>query len=86
MIKLAEIISGKLNLSQGPTKLVIPMRGFSEADAEGAPLYDQDADQLFVMEIKARLDSKVDVIEVQAHINDEQFAETVVNTLDAMVR
>jgi uncharacterized protein (UPF0261 family) len=62
------------------------MRGFSEADAEGAPLYDQDADQLFVTEIKARLDSKVDVIEVQAHINDEQFAETVVSTLDAMLR
>lgn len=86
MINLAEIISGKLNRSLGPTKLVIPMRGFSEADAEGAPLYDQDADQLFVTEIKARLDSKVDVIEVQAHINDEQFAETVVSTLDAMLR
>jgi uncharacterized protein (UPF0261 family) len=86
MIKLAEIISEKLNRSQGSTKLVIPMRGFSEADAEGAALYDQVTDQLFVTEIKARLDSKIDVIEVQAHINDEQFAKTVVNTLDAMVR
>ncbi|MFH0957996.1 MAG: Tm-1-like ATP-binding domain-containing protein [Pseudomonadota bacterium] len=86
MIKMAQIISAKLNASKGPTKLVIPVRGFSEADAENEPLYDQDADQLFVTEIKSRLDSKVDVIEVQAHINDEQFAETVVSILHSMLR
>jgi len=86
MVRLAGIISEKLNRSQGPTKVVIPMGGFSEADAAGAPLHDQNADQIFVSELRTRLDSKIEVIEIEAHINDENFAEAVVNILDPMIR
>ncbi len=86
MVRLAAIISEKLNRSKGPTKVVIPMGGFSEADAEGVPLHDKNADQIFVSELKTRLDPRVEIIEIEAHINDEKFAEHVVSVLDSMVR
>ena len=86
MVRLGVIISEKLNRSQGPTKVVIPMGGFSEADAAGAPLHDKNADQIFVSELRTRLDPKVEIIEIEAHINDENFAEDVVSILDSMVR
>ena len=86
MIQLAGIISEKLNRSQGPTNVVIPMGGFSEADAVGGPLWDPKANQAFISELKTRLASKVEVTEVNAHINDTDFAEAVVNILASMVR
>lgn len=86
MVRLAEIIAKKLNRSHGPTKVVIPLGGFSEADALGAPLYAPEVNQVFVSELRTRLDSKVEVIEIQAHINDEQFAESVVGILDSMTK
>jgi uncharacterized protein (UPF0261 family) len=86
MIQLAGIISEKLNRSQGPTNVVIPMGGFSEADAVGGPLWDPKANQAFISELKTRLVSKVEVTEVNAHINDTDFAEAVVNILASMVR
>lgn len=86
MVRLSEIIAAKLNRSQGPTKVVIPLHGFSEADALGAPLYAPDVNQVFVSGLKIRLNPKIEVIEVQAHINDDQFAESVVSILDSMTK
>ncbi|MGC8659403.1 MAG: Tm-1-like ATP-binding domain-containing protein [Desulfomonilaceae bacterium] len=86
MVRLAGIISEKLNISTGPTKVVVPMGGFSEADAIGEPLRDVIADQLFVSELKSRLDPRIEVIEVQSHINDPDFAEVVVKTLASIMK
>jgi uncharacterized protein (UPF0261 family) len=49
-------------------------------------LWDPKADKAFISELKTRLASKVEVTEVNAHINDTDFAEAVVNILASMVR
>jgi uncharacterized protein (UPF0261 family) len=62
------------------------MKGWSEADSEQGPLYDPATNQLLITELRSFLDSRVEVIEVDAHINDEYFAQVVVEKLDAMMK
>ncbi len=82
---LARTIAGKLNRAKGPTMFLIPMRGWSEADAVNGPLYDPAVNQAFIDEIRSLLDPRVEVIEVDAHINDEQFATAAVGTLKRLM-
>lgn len=81
VVALAKTISDKLNQATGPTTFMIPLKGWSEADAQKAPLYEPETNQLFVSEIKSKLDSRIKVIEVEAHINDEEFASAAVAEL-----
>ena len=86
MPRLAATISGKLNRANGPTRVMIPMKGFSEADAIGAPLYEPITNQAFLSALKSGLNPAIEVIEVNAHINDAEFAEAAVSTLNSMMR
>ena len=86
MARLAATISGKLNRANGPTRVMIPMKGFSEADAIGAPLYEPITIQAFLSALKSGLNPEIEVIEVNAHINDAEFAEAAVSTLNSMMR
>jgi len=47
---------------------------------EGKPLYDEEANLAFAKTIKDDLSSDVKLIEVDAHINDPEFADMTVNT------
>ncbi len=81
LVGLGQTIAGKLNRAKGPTTVVIPMKGWSEADAAGEPLYEPETNQIFVSELRAVLDSRIKVIEADFHINDKEFAHLVVSEL-----
>jgi uncharacterized protein (UPF0261 family) len=83
---LARTISDKLNRARGPVKMVIPLRGWSEADGEGASLHEPEINAVFVEEMKRRLDSRIELVEVDAHINEPRFAEAVVRVFDALMQ
>jgi len=83
---LARTIAGKLNRARGPTEMVIPLRGWSEADGEGAPLHEPETNAVFVEEMKRRLDPRIELVEVDAHINEPRFAEAVVEVFDGLMR
>lgn len=85
-IKLAAEISDKLNQAKGPTAFMIPRVGWSEADAPGGPLHEPATNEVFIEELKARLNPRVEVVEVDAHINDEEFARAVTSKLDEMMK
>ena len=42
-------------------------------------LYDPEADRVFVNELKARLDPKIPLVELDLHLNTREFAEEAVN-------
>ena len=86
LLALSKTISDKLNLAKGPTSFVIPLKGWSEADQPKGPLYEPETNQIFITEMKLRLDSRVRVIEVDAHINDEKFAGAVVSELHSIMK
>ncbi|HMK34518.1 MAG TPA: Tm-1-like ATP-binding domain-containing protein [Desulfomonilaceae bacterium] len=78
LIRLAQTISVKLNAAKGPTKVLIPLGGWSEADAPGGPLHDPEKNTVFTSHLKSLISSDVEILETDAHINDPDFAETAV--------
>jgi uncharacterized protein (UPF0261 family) len=85
LLILAQTIAGKLNRATGPVKVVIPMRGWSEADGVDGPLYEPETNQVFIDELGALLRQDIPIVEVDAHINDPVFAEAAVSALDALM-
>jgi uncharacterized protein (UPF0261 family) len=82
--QVATNIANRANAAAGPVAVVIPLGGFSEASRKGAPLHDPQADQSFIRGLKANLDKRIKVIEVDCNINDEGFADEVLRTFDTM--
>ncbi|MCX5808777.1 MAG: Tm-1-like ATP-binding domain-containing protein, partial [Proteobacteria bacterium] len=82
----ARIIGEKLNKSQGPTRVLIPRKGWSEADKSGMEMFDPEIDQVFTDELKRSLKPTIPVEEMDVHISDPAFAERAVEILDEMIR
>lgn len=74
---IGEMVAKKLNLASGPVKVLIPTRGFSSLDREGNIFYDPVANKAFVDALKNSLAQTIELKEIDAHINDEQFARIV---------
>lgn len=73
---IGRITAEKLNCARGPATVLIPLRGVSAMDREGAPFYSPEALNAWKSGLKNGLAPHVRVIELDAHINDEVFAET----------
>ena len=86
MEQVAREIAAKLNRGTGTTQVAIPLRGFSFQGHEKGYLADHQADMSFVRMLKQQLPSAIPVIEVDAHINDESFAEVVCTLLLQMIK
>jgi uncharacterized protein (UPF0261 family) len=74
-------IAEQLNRARGPVVLVLPLRGVSMIDAEGQPFHDPRADRALFDALRRHVGNGVRVLEVDAHINDPRFAETLVDEL-----
>jgi uncharacterized protein (UPF0261 family) len=84
--RLGEIIADKLNRATGPAALFLPLRGVSAIDAEGMPFHDPTADAALFAALRAGLDrSKVELVELDLHINDPAFADAMADRLLAML-
>jgi uncharacterized protein (UPF0261 family) len=77
--EIAKEVARKLNQSKGPVAILIPLRGWSSLDKEGMPLYDPEADQAFLDELRIRLSKKIPLVELDLHLNTREFAEEAVN-------
>jgi uncharacterized protein (UPF0261 family) len=78
--RLGALIAAKLNRARGPVALVIPRGGVSMIDAPGAPFHDPAADAALFDALRADLASTVELIELDANINDPAVAHTLVTT------
>ncbi|MFH0727407.1 MAG: Tm-1-like ATP-binding domain-containing protein [Pseudomonadota bacterium] len=75
---VAGVFAQKLNGARGPVKVLIPSRGWSSVDIPGNPTYDPDEDRIFVKELRLLLDSKIELVEIEANMEEPVFAEAVV--------
>ncbi len=75
----ARIMAEKLNNASGPVTVVIPGKGFSPGNREGRSLFDPEADKAFIDTLKKTLKPGIRLVEIDAHINDEIFAERAVD-------
>jgi uncharacterized protein (UPF0261 family) len=82
--ELGRRIARKLAAASGPTSLFVPLRGVSMIDAEGQPFHDPAADAALFDALREGLEgSSVELIEVDHNVNDEEFADAMVDKLDA---
>jgi uncharacterized protein (UPF0261 family) len=82
--ELGRRIAGKLAAATGPTSVFVPLGGVSMIDAEGQPFHDPEADEALFDALREGLEgSSVELIELEANVNDEQFADAMVDKLDA---
>jgi len=77
--EIAKEVARKLNKSKGPVTFLFPLKGWSSLDQEGMPLYDPEADKTFLSELKAQLNPKIPIVELDLHLNTREFAEQAVN-------
>jgi len=86
MKQFARIVGEKLNKSKGPTHVLIPKKGWSEADKPGMELFDPETDQIFVDELRDIINPNIPIEKIDAHISDPAFALRAVEVLDKMIR
>jgi uncharacterized protein (UPF0261 family) len=63
-------------------KVIIPLKGFSSLSVENGPLYDPNSDKAFIEELGKKLDSQIEIVKVDNHINTRDFAKATVDALN----
>ena len=77
-------IAQKLNEAKGPVKVFIPLKGFSFPDREGLNHWEPEGNQIFINALKQNLTSSIPLEELDAHINDPEFIDPVVEEFISM--
>jgi uncharacterized protein (UPF0261 family) len=79
--ELGRIMARKLSEAQGPTTVIIPIQGVSAIDKTGQPFDSPEARTAWIENLKAHIGNNVTVIEMDTHINDDEFATKLAETL-----
>jgi uncharacterized protein (UPF0261 family) len=82
----ARLYAAKLNRSKGPVKFLVPLKGWSNVDKPGSPLYNPEQDRVFFEELKANLTRDIPMQPVNCNLEDPKFALALVESFDEMFR
>ena len=83
---LAKTVAYKLNQSHNPIKVLIPLKGWSEADREGDVLFDPESSNAFSKTLQTLVKSDIEVIKVGYHINERAFADVAADLMIKMIK
>jgi len=84
--ELGRILAEKVNASTGPVRVLVPTRAISIISAEGQPFHDPEADAALFGALRRHLDPAIPLVEIDAAINDEVFAEACAAALLEMLK
>ena len=79
-LELGRQVGHKVAMSSGPAAILLPARGVSAIDREGAPFDDPLARRELFAGVRQTA-GPIDVLELDCHINDPEFAEAAVQML-----
>lgn len=82
---LAREMCGKLAGAVGPVVFFLPVRGGNEWDRAGGPLEDAAGLAAFCDEMRLACPQNVELVELDAHINDPAFTDAVLERFDRWV-
>ncbi|WP_323040361.1 Tm-1-like ATP-binding domain-containing protein [Gemmobacter sp.] len=83
--QVAREIGAKLSRARAPVTVFLPVQGCNEWDRPDGPLSNPDALAEFCDEMRAAMPANADLMELDAHINDESFAAAVLARFDQWV-
>lgn len=83
-VRMGRWIVERLNRMRGPVRFILPLGGVSSLDAVDQPFYSPDADSALFDAIRSGFEetSTRKLIMCDAHINDREFAEVAVSSLE----
>jgi uncharacterized protein (UPF0261 family) len=79
LLKAAHVFAEKLNKSKAPVKVIIPLKGWSSVDSPNSPTYDPQEDKVFISELQKELKPDIEIIEIEANMEELTFAQAIVN-------
>lgn len=85
--QLGLAIAGKLNMCRSKAALLLPLKGVSMIDAPGQPFYGPDEDAMLMKTLKENITNPlVEIIEVDANINDADFSSAAAKKLIELLK
>jgi uncharacterized protein (UPF0261 family) len=75
VIDVASVYAKKLNKAKGPAKFLVPLHGWLSIEKES---YNAEAIKGFVEAMRKQLKPEIELIEVDANIDEPAFAQAVV--------
>jgi uncharacterized protein (UPF0261 family) len=82
-MRLAEHMAGLIKEAKGPVAFFVPLLGFSAHDSEQGHLHDPSLPPVFAEHLKKVMPEGVPVVVLPYHINDEQFANKIIEQVIA---
>jgi uncharacterized protein (UPF0261 family) len=79
--QLGRILAEKVNAYTAPVTVLLPTKAISIISAEGQSFYDPAADAALFSAIKENLSDRVELVEVDAEINDPVFSKACAEAL-----
>jgi uncharacterized protein (UPF0261 family) len=80
--ELGRRLAERVSASTGPAAIFLPLGGVSMIATPGGPFYDPEADAALFDAIRATVDrSRVELHELEMHINEPPFAAAMVDRL-----
>lgn len=81
----AREIGERLSKSTAPVTVLLPAQGIEEWDKPGQAAHDPQAFDAFKDEMRRAIKAPAQLVEIDAHINDQAFADAALNQFDAWV-
>ena len=81
----ARELGRRLSASEAPVHVVLTNRGLEEWDKPGQPAHDPEGLEAFLDEMRASIGPPTLMTEIDAHINDQAFTDTVLRIFDEWV-
>ena len=82
---IGEFLARKLNVSKGEVKLLFPCGGLSSIDRPGNIFYYPEANQALFDDLKKNLNSKIELLVDEHHLDDPQFAQRAADIFLSMM-
>jgi uncharacterized protein (UPF0261 family) len=83
---MADHMAGLIREAKGPVSFFVPLKGFSAHDSEQGYLHDPSLPPVFVAHLKQVMPANVPVTEFNCHINDEPFADAIIERVLQLTR
>lgn len=84
MAEYGRLLCAKVNRAKGPVSVFVPLRSFSEYDAEGGVFHDPESNQALFDVLRTELAPHIELVEMDNDINDTAFAEAMARRLDEL--
>jgi uncharacterized protein (UPF0261 family) len=81
MEEIAKYMAEKLNKARGPTAVIHSLKGISALDLLDEGFVDNEANLAYLETLKRNIRPDIEVKEVDAHVNDDVFADEAAKML-----